>query len=580
MKALLAVLVLTSSLAWAGNEAGGGGDVVVLPNGQVVLADPFLDTSAPQPDSMPKRVSLDPLLRAQTDAYTKLVVELTDDFIVQPNDAIKLFQELPKAKGEVVFYTVADAQELNTFCASGGRKAYQLPGTHKIEQVACTSGKNTFLIRSLFSRMSLQHQALLLFHERMTTLIDQFGDKNYVAIAKITSGLSTIASVVYEQQQGNFRVLTPNEVGAITGFYSGLVELEKRNEDITAEDFSGWRVHSNGGGLIMGESEIPESAFVSALSSIGPRVSLGERVQVLSSTLVFNRKESSGLIEVADDCKISKSSITMQSQIGARTTIKNSSLDNSFVQTGYSLGLPSKGSIVLGEDSLIENTRIIGAARLGARAKVQRSNLGSTHLTYSLDAGDEVQIEDSVLIFDFLMEANSFMKGEHLKLNSGSKLKAVKVTSESQALYAPEGMMVPKLEIRVVEPTQCKNVDESNVRRYKEQTYCVVNDRVLTSKNGILTSTPTVDIVRGYYVVRSWEKVWAFEPQTRPLKEPQHLIYDGKVVPAGVSRLVTFEPTRSNDVLTAELAKLGMVLGTNGQTSPYYLKNSVILPFR
>lgn len=278
---LVILSALATNIAWAGPSVGGGGDVVILPDDSVVLADPFLDGGAVQPNNMPPVRSLNPRILQLINLYRSASEKILKDY---GQDINQVMTELGTRKNNLRFYAVQNAQELNLFCAAGGRKIYQLPTGALAQQVACTAGEETFLVEPLFLRLSLRDQSMLLVHERLTTLRDSNGGKNYSAVARFTSGLNSYLNIYAEQAKKKYRILTGDEQKSITEFYIATEELEKRNSEVTEDSFQ-WIAHANGGGRIKSNASVDESAFVSVSSVVHSHVSIGANSNILNSSI-------------------------------------------------------------------------------------------------------------------------------------------------------------------------------------------------------------------------------------------------------------------------------------------------------
>ncbi|MDO9180953.1 MAG: hypothetical protein Q7U04_01030 [Bacteriovorax sp.] len=138
------------------------------------------------------------------------------------------------------FYAVQSASELNDFCASGGRKIYKLHEGQIANQVACTSGVETFLVEPLFLRLSLRDQVLLLVHERLTPLRDKFGGKNYSAIARFTTGFGEYIDLYKKEAEGTYPILNNDETNRLTIFFISTEEIQFRSSNPTENSFQ-WR---------------------------------------------------------------------------------------------------------------------------------------------------------------------------------------------------------------------------------------------------------------------------------------------------------------------------------------------------
>ncbi|WP_413584591.1 hypothetical protein [Bdellovibrio sp. HCB274] len=270
-QAFLSLLVSAFSLtalAQMGPSNGGGGDVVVLPNDQVVLADPFLDHSGNQPNNMPPMRSINPRIIQAILQYGRFSVKTLERLSNGENAIIKQMELLVNPKdNDLRFYAVQSAQELANFCAPGGKKSYNLPDGASVQSVACTAGHETFLVEPLFLRLTIRDQAMLLIHERLTTLRDNNGGKNYSAIARFTTGLKAFIAIGQEQVKGIARQLTAKEVQVLTDFYVATEEIERRNGDIEETSFT-YQAHPYGGGMIAASAQVASSAYIDLQSQI------------------------------------------------------------------------------------------------------------------------------------------------------------------------------------------------------------------------------------------------------------------------------------------------------------------------
>lgn len=328
-KVLATILAMTSALtSLAGTEGGGGGDAVVLPDGRVVLADVFLNHNQPQPNNMPRRISLNPVLLIQLQVYSNFLERHLKNRGFESSDILEEVKPLGERDNDIVYYAVNNVTELNTYCASGGRKAYTLPDGAAVTQVACTGGMETFIVEPIFKRMDIQHQALLLFHERLTTLRDQYGGKNYGAIAGVTAGLDKMLEIAYEQQTGKRRILAPAEVRKLELLNQAIVELEYRNKEVSPELLD-WKIHPNGGGFIGSKNSVVQNdAFIDVHSYLNGKLSLQDKVEIIKSTVTGN-------LSMALGSRLEKSTIVGDSEIGEQTSITNSWIEASEIEIGF-----------------------------------------------------------------------------------------------------------------------------------------------------------------------------------------------------------------------------------------------------
>jgi hypothetical protein len=310
-----------SAFAGAGPSNGGGGDVVILPDDRVVLADSFLRSDAPQPNNMPPLRVLNPRLLQLAGAYANIGSPLFRFFGPRNYSEVEAeVRKLATRNSGLRFYAVQDQNELNMFCAPGGRKNYKLPTGYSVAQVACTAGNETFLVEPLFLRLSLRDQVLLLVHERLTTLRDKMGGKNYSAIARLTTGLNTYLDVYKEQTKSKYRVLNEDEVQKLTELYIAIEEIQYRDFDPGVNSFQ-WHAHAYGGGRVHSMASVDPTALVS-LDSLAPaNATLAARTKLIHSYITSNSR-----IELGEDVIIQDSNVQSVGvmAIGARTRISQS----------------------------------------------------------------------------------------------------------------------------------------------------------------------------------------------------------------------------------------------------------------
>ncbi len=520
------VSLLCASLAFAGAEGGGGGDAVVLPNGEVVLADVFLDRNQPQPNNMPRRISLNPVLLLQIKTYNEFLKRQLNVTNFFPNkskapEVVTLFNELGTRETKIVFYAVQDVAELNTYCASGGRKAYVLPNGSTVTQVACTSGDEVFLVESIFRKMSLLQQALLLMHERMTTLRDQYGGKNYGAIAGITSGLGELLGQAYKQQQGKLEVLSDIEQTRIHHFYQGLVELEYRNTEVPMDALA-WSIFPNGGGFLKSGAEVDATSFISVTSSVQKDSIIGAQTKIIDSVIGSN-------VVIDSHAIISNSNLSSGTQISENVEVKKSTF------IGSSIKIKSGSKIV-----------------------------GSTLQIDSFDSGSNFQMLNSIIdlktveIVPYTWRKKSKTYGE-VRLNEGQKLFNGYI-GQSFENFVPMGVELNFPSLNLAIKTECQE-PLKNYRKRTSQPNCVDVTSLNAGRYGqqyfkpLITNTAGVELKADtfietyidkttpweadikYEVLRSYQLALSFSSKAIEAKANDFIFYQGRIEKKGQSRI-------------------------------------------
>lgn len=444
MKAKQFGIVLIAMFAFttvqAGPSVGGGGDVVILPDDSVVLADPFIDNGAPQPNNMPPLRALSPRILQVINLYNKASTYLIADFADKESDINSILTELATRNNDLRFYGVQTQEELNQFCAPGGRKIYKLPNGAQVQQVACTAGNETFIVEPLFVRLSLRDQGLLLIHERLTTLRDQYGGKNYSAIARFTSGLNLYLSLYSEQIKKKYRQLSNIEQKMLSDFFVAIEEIEKRNSEINDDSFQ-WAAHKNGGGRIHVAAIVDETAFVS-LDSV---IAKGSEIE--QNTIIKNFPNNFRLpLIMRDSANISNVGITYYTDANyPQYNIVPNSNSKIILKAGASLKDVTLGNntdgFTFGEQAEITNTTIkAGSFISGKNIQLTGVNMGSD----SIKVGEAVAVANSQLYAKRLqLENNSSIEltivgkqqmMENLTTGSNSLLKEVNLETSAATI--------------------------------------------------------------------------------------------------------------------------------------------------
>lgn len=519
------ILSLHLLSAWGGTE-GGGGDVVILPDGSVVLADSYLDTNAPQPNNMPQQIVLGPKLLLQVKVYTEFIRQIykTTDFLRdEKSDILNLFDILGSRDNKLAFYAVKDAEELNHHCASGGKKSYRLENGQKVEQVACTSGNEVYLVIPLFARMNLEQQVLLLYHERMTTLRDAHGGKNYQAIAGFTSGLHVLFKVAYEQQQGEERRLTEDERNRIRQFYLAVFELEYRNRVIPIDALD-WSIHSNGGGMLRHSARVDETAFVGV-----------------------------------------NSFISNESFVGANSKIKNTSIPrSSVVEENVNLEqviLNAKGVIGKGV-SIIKSSIISKRIEIGADSKISKSIITASHVKI----GERNLIKNSQILFDIIQNRNDTEKS--LITNNDQSLEDGLINEKISSEYASVEQKVRAIRFGRTIPFGCQGSLKLIVRNYPEGTCWSrkeiapgrinlgdgnLEKETLITKTIVNFNVKELNLKKGDVVYLLTDKRFTLViSNNKRAKEGEYLLQYGRFVQAGESRFAQLRlPIEEDEILSA-----------------------------
>lgn len=443
---LISLLATALNAFAAGPSVGGGGDVIILPDDSVVLADPWIDGGAPQPNNMPPLRALNPRILQSINAYAKATQSLLLSLGNKGKSEIfDLLSVLATRKNNLRFYGVQSAEELNNFCAPGGRKIYKLPDGASVQQVACTAGEETFVVEPLFLRLSLRDQALLLIHERLTTLRDQYGGKNYSAIARFTTGLSVYLNLYSEQSLKKYRQLTTDEQKLLSEFYIAIEEVERRNEEIGDDSFQ-WRAHAFGGGLVHLNSQVDPTALIT-LNSYIPRNSIVEE-----GVKIFNLKSDPKIaLELGKNTQI-KDTIFDRINWTSRSTALPADT-GAFFKTGENVVITNSTIANLRTSFVIENNAKIEKTLLAGRDLVIGENsylTDSKVVVKSLTIGSYVKLRSSQISLIFLDRNNQLGQVANVtKIANDQELNSVSISNDVYTNYFPLGTKLKTIDYSV-----------------------------------------------------------------------------------------------------------------------------------
>jgi hypothetical protein len=546
----------------AGTETGGGGDVVILPNDSVVLADPFIDLNAEQPNNMPPMRSLNPRIVKTIESYYKASQHIVSFLAAKEKSEInQQIKKLMIRKNDLRFYGVRSEIELNQFCAPGGRKKYSLPTGAKVEQVACTTGSETFIVEPTFIKLSIRDQSLLLIHERLTTLRDTYGGKNYSAVARFTNGLNTYLSLYSEQSKNIFRRLSPDEQKWLTEFYIAAEELELRNSEVTPDSFQ-WVAAHYGGGLVHTESRVNSTAVI-GLSFI-----IGKDTEILAHAQLKRGKGA------------------MLSHITKGVIGENVFIDQSVLY----------GKFKLDENVSINQSILTGNITLGRAVRILNSELGSL-MSDDNSIGDNSIVESSQIYTPISSESNLRIEKSRIRvlekkweystrpikisLSTDQILKNGYIDYESLQTY-PKGFLVAPISTTWKQPLEYTELkyNHINVSSYKEISLVNQNGVLIdvstdakVDRRGVFDSTKDIVVTEVRFNINVKQSTSSLESKNA------YTVFEGKLLPAGQNKYFDLAAERNIDRALLKLLEPRLMdLGFRIVRKHYADKWQVLIP--
>lgn len=277
-KLSLVMSLITASVAFAGggSDAGNGGDAIVLPDGNVVLADPYVKGSG----ACDTCGNLHEDLIREIRGAGKLMVYFGAS---RQGDSISFIEN--DVLSSLTEYRFVAA--LPEGCAKREyNEEYSLSDGQVVQAVACTRGWITYIRDDLFRRMRLREQAKLIMHER---LHHHVVDAPHEHIADLTSAIEVLLRT-YEREQSGERVrVTSNEQAILQLLPVRLMQLSLGQGDVTknkwAKDYVIWPF---GGGLVHPKAQVDASTYINLTSRVDAEAKIGAGVTLFGSKTIDN----------------------------------------------------------------------------------------------------------------------------------------------------------------------------------------------------------------------------------------------------------------------------------------------------
>ena len=370
---------LSKTLSKKGTESGGGGGVVPLPDGQMVVADPFIVNGT-------RTISINPKFKNYL-YWTNKVLS------VYSNNTLSIDTTNLLNKVHIV-----EALPPDTDCTI---ELSKIPNVDKQEIAACTTNDETYIVKSLYNSMNLANQMSLLLHERLHAYVNTVkpklnGDyaKTHFAIAETVSGTIVALTQLKLQLDGSRKSLSDQDYNYLTLMIDGITKLSEQTP------LAGYSIYQNGGGLI--SSQI-DNLDLSTTFQVDPTVFIG-----------INSKIDSQIVSIAPRASVINSIISGNSvRLSNDVVIENSNLD-------------SRRNISIKGSSIVKNSNLIGSIlTIGSQSKISSTafvtaplvnNVINVDFGYHLDhsfvlpdtgkivIGDSVDLEGNNLDLSFTVE--------------------------------------------------------------------------------------------------------------------------------------------------------------------------------
>ncbi len=327
MKTLLLILILSLTV-FAGDGAGNGGDVVVLNDNTIVLADPYYwqnERIKLHPELVKElRIIGDYLVFLGATKATEAKFERNKTYPLE--ESLFFNEEILSEKTKYV-----PMSELPNLCQNLEKPS--LPDGATTYNAACTLDQTTYLLEKTFKKMSIREQAKLILHERLRTIVPKLG---LYHITRVTNGVDIYLEQRQKIASEVYNPLNPVEVTQIEELRETIALYLSENPTQALAEIKNYSVNENGGGLIDSHLNF-ENSFVSLKSKITlinkDNYSHSKPITLKNTQIIDSQLEKTTL-SLMNKVKISNSKINSVDLYLEDAIISNSSL-MSIVNNGW-----------------------------------------------------------------------------------------------------------------------------------------------------------------------------------------------------------------------------------------------------
>jgi|GEM_PF-3090127 len=418
----LGLLVALGQTSFAqGNHTGGGDSAITLPDGSVVIADPFIVEQS-------RVIRVNPVFGNYLN-WAKQILK-TYSFCGFTN---QVGNSIGKALDDLNAVHLVSAIPDDPVCLIEGAIPNNTLGA-KQELIGCTIKNETYIQKDLFGKLPLADQVSLLVHERLHAALALYARqitldpaRIHLQIFAIAGGLKTALNRLYQQQHGDRTALTSDEYSSIQGMIDGLRTL--------GESCSNWDIalDQQGGGLVnrAALSVTPQPSYrvdPTAFIGIGSTVNGHTSLSIAQNTVILNSKIDARDVAISEQTQLNNSTLTAGAQlrlvggsisletvslraqrhvsVGAHTTIRNSSFQDRYIND------PDRGDIWIGKSTSIEDTHL----EMGANRNFRRQRDSYVYSFYVVFFTPDLRIGDHVTLKQVQLSGLLYGATEYFKL--------------------------------------------------------------------------------------------------------------------------------------------------------------------
>jgi hypothetical protein len=456
-----------------GTGVGNGGTVISLPDGSVVMSDPFVK---PNDDPYQKFSNLNMTIQTELGLLDKLLVRYgaiadqspipdtsfpsgTPQTVIDAQSAAAILQEQYSRTGQSNFLMtlVASDQIQYHFVATlpddcvQNEENIQLPANISgaiTEMAGCTIAKETFIRQDLYAKMDNRNQTMLLLHERLHSL----AATDHQNIINITTG-AFLALDLYRQQSlvlknkpnaqfSDFTPLTSDQVKTLQNMVTSIVGMNYlSSKDNYDEDGAHWSVEPNGGGIYFFNPDLQAGALVNDNASVSHQAFIG-------AGSILGKQGNAG----DDAVMIHSACFTSACALGAGTSLIESTV-SAFDENAQKFKVTLDPTAQMtGSEIIVNSPDSSAVVHLEASASISNSVI---HGIQGLEAETASTLENSLLVFQ-----SSDQSAARIDLGSGSDTNSVQalITTHGSPISGLFSVTIPaqeQLELKMSNPVQC-----------------------------------------------------------------------------------------------------------------------------
>lgn len=304
--------------ARGGTDVGGGGNIVILPDDTIHMADAYVQH--PERQDPHEYKDLSPELRGEIEKSTRMLVRYGAAVEKWLNpDLLGRWPHPPELiMAEKGGYTTRNAQagwfreqiwapeiryvftdKIPETCHPVGDIG-PVPNGYRVVEVGCTEGNTTFILKQYFDKMSLREQALAMIHERMHGIL---GQKPHGLVTSTTQGLGLVLDLAQKQKQGNRPVLSNDDLSVLNYMVDSIDQLGLTGNGVPQAPYMFshyWVVTANGGGIYSKQAKVDPAAYLGVGAMLGDGGSMEAGSELVNSTCFLASCELHGGASIVD----------------------------------------------------------------------------------------------------------------------------------------------------------------------------------------------------------------------------------------------------------------------------------------